>query len=52
MGNFDPLNLLEGKSKNEVYRWREAEITHSRVGMLASAGFLVQVSMLIGPRRL
>merc|ERR1719321_1485013 len=29
-------------SKSEVYRWREAELTHGRVGMLAAAGFLVQ----------
>merc|ERR1719235_930388 len=41
-GEFDPANLLEGASKEEVYRWREAELTHGRVGMLASAGFLVQ----------
>merc|ERR1719324_1540315 len=41
-GQFDPANLLEGVSKEEVMRWREAEITHGRVGMLASAGFLVQ----------
>merc|ERR1719263_279767 len=41
-GEFDPLNLLEGKEKAEVLRWREAELTHGRVGMLASAGFLVQ----------
>merc|ERR1719409_2408919 len=41
-GEWDPANLLEGKSKAEVYRWREAELTHGRVGMLASAGFLVQ----------
>merc|ERR1719230_1565602 len=41
-GNFDPANLLEGASKAEVYRWREAELTHGRVGMLAAAGFLVQ----------
>ena len=41
-GNFDPANLLEGTPKEEVYRWREAELTHGRVGMLASAGFLVQ----------
>merc|ERR1719231_1286555 len=41
-GEFDPANLLEGVSKEEVYRWREAEITHGRVGMLAAAGFLVQ----------
>merc|ERR1719331_3052652 len=41
-GNFDPANLLEGASQAEVYRLREAELTHGRVGMLASAGFLVQ----------
>merc|ERR1719421_915934 len=41
-GEFDPANFLEGTSKAEVMRWREAEITHGRVGMLASAGFLVQ----------
>merc|ERR1719473_2512826 len=41
-GEFDPANLLEGTSQGEVYRLREAELTHGRVGMLASAGFLVQ----------
>merc|ERR1719498_1217319 len=41
-GQFDPANVLEGKTKLEVYRLREAEITHGRVGMLAAAGFLVQ----------
>jgi len=41
-GNFDPANLLEGRSKSEVYRFREAELAHGRVGMLAAAGFLVQ----------
>jgi len=41
-GDFDPANLLEGTSKEEVYRWREAELAHGRVGMLAAAGFLVQ----------
>merc|ERR1711939_364507 len=41
-GEFDPANLLEGTSKEEVMRWREAELTHGRVGMLAAAGFLVQ----------
>ena len=41
-GEFDPANLLAGTSKAEVYRWREAELTHGRVGMLAAAGFLVQ----------
>jgi len=43
-GEFDPLNLLEGKSKGEVYKWREAELAHGRVGMIASLGFLVQES--------
>merc|ERR550537_1974846 len=42
LGEFDPLNLLEGKDKLEVYRYREAELTHGRVAMLASLGFLVQ----------
>merc|ERR1712190_698838 len=41
-GNFDPANILEGKSKATVYKLREAELTHGRVGMLAAAGFLVQ----------
>merc|ERR1719163_664910 len=39
---FDPLGFARGKSKDEVYRLREAEITHARVAMLACAGFLVQ----------
>merc|ERR1719453_502259 len=39
---FDPLGFAAGKSKDEVYRLREAEITHSRFAMLACAGFLVQ----------
>jgi len=33
---------IQGKSELEVNRYREAELTHGRVGMLASAGFLVQ----------
>merc|ERR1740127_30655 len=41
-GDFDPANLLADRSKGEVYRYREAELTHGRVGMLAAAGFLVQ----------
>jgi len=43
-GNWDPLNLLEGVSKDEVMRRREAELTHGRVSMLAALGFLVQES--------
>ena len=41
-GKFDPANLLAGLSQSDVYRLREAELTHGRVGMLAAAGFLVQ----------
>ena len=40
--NFDPAGFLEGKTEVEVNRYRECELTHGRVGMLASAGFLVQ----------
>merc|ERR1719478_1175346 len=39
---FDPFNLLDGKTFEQVRTWREAELAHCRVGMLASAGFLVQ----------
>merc|ERR1719502_296566 len=39
---FDPLGFAKDKSQDEVYRLREAEITHARVAMLACAGFLVQ----------
>merc|ERR1719224_17402 len=41
-GEFDPAGFTADLSKDEVMRFREAEITHGRVGMLASAGFLVQ----------
>jgi len=40
LGEFDPAGFLEGKDKLEVYRLREAELTHGRVAMLASLGFL------------
>jgi hypothetical protein len=42
LGEFDPAGFLDGKSKLEVYRLREAELTHGRVSMLASLGFIVQ----------
>merc|ERR1719407_229903 len=40
--NWDPAGFLEGKTEVEVNRYRECELTHGPVGMLASAGFLVQ----------
>ena len=42
LGNFDPAGFLENKDKLEVYRLREAELTHGRVSMLAALGFIVQ----------
>ena len=41
-GVWDPAGFTKGKSEIEVNRYREAELTHGRVGMLAAAGFLVQ----------
>lgn len=43
---FDPVNLLERAASSvqpvrELRRWREAEITHGRVSMLAALGFIV-----------
>jgi len=40
--DWDPAGFLAGKSELEVFRYRECELTHGRVGMLASLGFLVQ----------
>jgi len=42
LGEFDPANFLEGKTELEVFRYREAELAHGRVSMLASLGFIVQ----------
>merc|ERR1711918_282131 len=42
LGEWDPAGFLEGADKDTVFKYREAEITHGRVGMLASLGFLVQ----------
>lgn len=41
MDNFDPLNFLEGKDDNTIKRYREAELTHGRVSMVAAVGFIV-----------
>jgi hypothetical protein len=34
--NFDPLNILEGKSENRIKYTREAELQHGRAAMLAT----------------
>lgn len=39
---FDPLNIAAtARDVAEMKRWREAEITHGRVSMLAALGFVV-----------
>ena len=48
---FDPFNLLGNAAGtkdgvNEVKRWREAELTHGRVAMLAALGFVTQEQIL------
>jgi hypothetical protein len=39
-GFFDPLNFAKDADAATMKRYREAEITHGRVGMLAVLGFL------------
>jgi hypothetical protein len=41
VGVFDPLGLAEKADENTLKRYREAELTHGRVSMLAVVGFLV-----------
>lgn len=41
MGEFDPLGLSKGLPVQEIKRFREAEVTHGRVAMLATLGYLV-----------
>jgi len=40
-GFFDPLGLSEGVSEGRLRFYREAELKHGRLGMLAALGFLV-----------
>merc|ERR1719460_161801 len=42
MGYFDPLGLADELSAEEMLKWREAELAHARVSMVAGLGFLVQ----------
>lgn len=53
---FDPLNFLgsAGSSNNpirDVRRWRESELTHGRVCMLAALGFVAQEQLINTPNR-
>ncbi|KAI8475073.1 MAG: stress-related chlorophyll a/b-binding protein 3 [Monoraphidium minutum] len=38
---FDPANFLGGAKIADVRRWRESELVHGRVAMLAALGFVV-----------
>ncbi|CAM9670760.1 unnamed protein product [Pylaiella littoralis] len=38
---FDPLGLADGANVKDVKLWREAELKHGRVAMLAALGILV-----------
>ncbi|KAK3247900.1 hypothetical protein CYMTET_42615 [Cymbomonas tetramitiformis] len=40
-GQFDPSGALQGADDNKVKLFREAELTHGRVSMLAVLGFFV-----------
>ena len=40
-GLFDPLGFAEKADEMTLKRYREAELTHGRVAMLATVGFLV-----------
>ena len=41
VGEFDPLGLSKDLSLQEIKRYREAEVTHGRVSMMACVGYLV-----------
>ena len=41
MGFWDPLGFAEKADEKTLKRYREAEVTHGRVAMLATVGFLV-----------
>lgn len=38
---WDPVGLADGADPTDIKKWREAEIKHGRVAMLASVGVLV-----------
>jgi hypothetical protein len=41
LGFFDPVGFTEGKTEGKLRFYREVEIKHGRLGMLAALGFLV-----------
>jgi len=41
LGEFDPVGFTKDLSVQEIKRFREAEVTHGRVAMLATLGYVV-----------
>ena len=41
LGQFDPMGACKNISIEEIKRYRESEVTHGRVAMLATLGYLV-----------
>jgi hypothetical protein len=41
LGFFDPLGFTKEMELNEVKRFREAEVMHSRVAMMATIGYII-----------
>lgn len=41
LGEFDPWEIISDMSVKEIKRYRESEVTHGRVAMLATVGYLV-----------
>merc|ERR1712125_297238 len=41
LGYFDPLGFCDGRELEGVKRFREAEIMHGRVAMMATVGYLI-----------
>jgi len=41
LGFFDPVGFSEGETEGRIRFYREVELKHGRVGMLAALGFLV-----------
>ena len=48
MGFFDPLGFAAKADEGTLKRYREAEVTHGRVAMLAVLGFLVGFDVVAG----
>jgi hypothetical protein len=41
LGEFDPFGFCKGRNLEGVKRFREAEVMHSRVAMMATVGYLI-----------